>query len=133
MRWEKMIFNRCSSTWSDQDWHRLLVIFHLNSKYYIRKINARKRSFKWRQSNFCRLNCLELRDHQSCVFKMDMQPTTYRPLVSHKFNISDQKMKKLYKENKHLSKIFPMKLTRFLQFNSFGNGSSSKLLLHNAW
>ena len=60
---------------------------------------------------------------------MDMQPTTYRPLVSDKFNITDQKMKKLYKENKHLSKIFPMKLTRFLQFYSFGNGSSSKLLL----
>ena len=129
----KMIFSRCSSTWSDQGRHHMLVIFHLNSKYYMRKINARKRSFEWKQPNSCRSNCLELSDHQSCVIKMDIQPTTYWPLVSHKFIISDQKLKKLYEENKHLSKILPMKLTKFLLLYSFGNGSKSKLLLHHAW
>ena len=35
---------------------------------------------------------LRLRDHQSYVFKIDMPPTTYRNMVSHKFNISDQKV-----------------------------------------
>ena len=65
---------------------------------------------------------------------MDMQPTTHRPLVSHKFKfkfISDQKMKKLYKENKHLLKIFPMKQTRILYLNLISNGSSLKPVLYD--
>ena len=34
-----------------------------------------------------------MRDHQSCDFEIDMQPTTYWPLVSHQFKIYDKKMK----------------------------------------
>ena len=89
----KMIFNLCCSIWSDQGYYHKLVIFHQNSKYDIRKRKARKISVEWNWPNFSSSHCLLLRDHQSCVFRIDMQPTTYWHLVSHKFKISDKKMK----------------------------------------
>ena len=87
----KMVFNRCFPTRSDLSQYHILIISCLNSKYHIRKLDARKGSFEWRPTNFCHLNHLKLRDHWRCVFKMGMQTPTYPSMVSNRYNISHQK------------------------------------------
>ena len=48
----KMVFDCCSTACSDLDHYHILIISRLNSNYHMRKLNARKGSFEWRQPNF---------------------------------------------------------------------------------
>ena len=77
-------------------WSWLISYFgHFPPEFQVlyEEIKCQKMIFERKQLNFCNLNRLELKDHQSRVFKIDMQPTAYQLLVSHKFSISVQKLK----------------------------------------
>ena len=94
---------------------------HFSPKFQILyEENKRQKKIFWmKATKFLSLKLFRIVRSSKLCLQEGHAPTTYWPLVSHKVNISDRKIKKLYEEDNHLSKIFPIKLTRFLQLNLF--------------